>query len=97
MIIFLYSHEIQLEKQLLWRILTAKANSLNKADAHSKISGLKTGADAYLFKPFDKMELLVRLEMLVKNQHQLIVNFKKKFQSGVVDFADNEYVSPLFR
>lgn len=42
-----------------------------KADAHSRISGLKTGADAYLSKPFDKVELLVRLEMMVKKQKQL--------------------------
>lgn len=41
-------------------ILTAKA------DIQSKITGFEYGADAYISKPFDKQELLVRLEKLIE-------------------------------
>jgi DNA-binding response OmpR family regulator/anti-sigma regulatory factor (Ser/Thr protein kinase) len=36
-----------------------------KTDQPSKVKGLDSGADAYLFKPFDRAELMVRLEKLV--------------------------------
>ena len=36
-----------------------------KATAADRLTGLNTGADAYLMKPFDKAELFVRLEKLV--------------------------------
>ena len=37
-----------------------------KADALSRIEGLECGADAYLAKPFDKEELLVRIKKLIE-------------------------------
>ena len=42
-----------------------------KADVESRISGLQRGADAYLAKPFNKVELMVRLEMLINLRQQL--------------------------
>ncbi|MEM9887703.1 MAG: ATP-binding protein [Bacteroidota bacterium] len=51
-----------------------------KADASSKIVGLRKGADAYLSKPFDKEELLVRLEMLVQRQRKLATYFGQQLQ-----------------
>ena len=36
-----------------------------KADSKDKLTGLSKGADAYLIKPFEKAELLIRLEKLL--------------------------------
>ena len=42
-----------------------------KADFDSKMSGLRKGADAYLTKPFEQEELLVRLEQLFSLRKKL--------------------------
>jgi len=49
-----------------------------KADSASKIAGLRRGADAYLPKPFNLEELLVRLEMLLERQKRMAAYFGKK-------------------
>ncbi len=46
-------------------LLTAKATQ------EDKVEGLKYGADAYLAKPFDKEELIIRLKKLVDIRKQL--------------------------
>lgn len=48
-----------------------------KADVASKIEGLSRGADAYLPKPFDRKELLVRLAKMVEKNKKLIAYFSK--------------------
>ncbi len=55
-----------------------------KADASSKIAGLRRGADAYLSKPFQKAELLATLEMMLENKRRLAAHFSKKY-----DFAQH--------
>lgn len=52
-----------------------------RADAASRIAGLRRGADAYLAKPFDKEELLVRLEKLVERQQRMVAYFAQSHPS----------------
>ncbi|MCB0567133.1 MAG: helix-turn-helix domain-containing protein, partial [Phaeodactylibacter sp.] len=42
-----------------------------RADVESRLKGLKGGADAYLAKPFNQKELLIRLEKLNELRRQL--------------------------
>ncbi len=56
-------------------LLTAKT-ALN-----SKIQGLKYGADAYLTKPFDTRELLVRMEKLVELRQLLRIKFSQQLET----------------
>lgn len=53
-------------------LLTAKATQTDR------IEGLRRGADAYLAKPFQKEELLVRLEQLLELRRQL----QEKYQAN---------------
>jgi len=46
-----------------------------KADAASRIHGLKTGADAYLAKPFRPEELRVRLKKLIELRRKLQLKY----------------------
>lgn len=46
-------------------LLTAKATKSNQ------LEGLKEGADAYIIKPFEAEELLIRIEKLLENRRQL--------------------------
>lgn len=48
-----------------------------KADAASRIAGIKRGADVYLAKPFDSEELLVHLASLLARQKRLAAYFSQ--------------------
>lgn len=74
-----------------------------KADTSSRIMGLSRGADAYLSKPFDKEELLVRLQMLVEKQQKLATYFQRKWQESTVgsipaetSLAEDELIENTF-
>ncbi|HSH19435.1 MAG TPA: response regulator [Draconibacterium sp.] len=56
-----------------------------KADNESKIEGLKYGADAYLTKPFDSNELLIRLEKLIEIREKL----KTKYRTLAITAVSN--------
>ncbi len=53
-----------------------------KADVSSKIEGLEMGADAYLSKPFEKEELLVRLRKLLELRRTLQEYYSSFDESG---------------
>ena len=53
-------------------LLTAKSSK------SSQLEGLKIGAEAYLTKPFDRNELLVRVDNLIKSRKKL----QEKYQRG---------------
>jgi AraC-like DNA-binding protein len=62
-----------------------------KADAASRITGLRRGADVYLSKPFDREELLVQLEMLMERQKRLVAWFTRTLRGeSMVALPDPE-------
>lgn len=48
-----------------------------KADAASRLAGIKRGADAYMAKPCDQEELLVQLAVLMERQKRLAAYFRQ--------------------
>jgi DNA-binding response OmpR family regulator len=55
-----------------------------------KVHGLKTGADDYLTKPFEVMELLARIEALLRRAPQASVPEALRFGPAEVDFKRGE-------
>ena len=70
-------------------LLTAKATH------RDKLEGLKTGADAYLIKPFDKQELLVRINQLMKRQARLRNYYSKNDALPVEKQVENKFLSKV--
>ncbi len=50
-----------------------------KADLDSKVKGLETGADAYLTKPFEALELKIRIKNLIDQRQALRERFQREF------------------
>ncbi len=57
-------------------LLTAKASQ------DDKVAGLVHGADAYLTKPFDRTELLVRIEKLLELRQKLQARYREMVSTG---------------
>lgn len=53
-----------------------------KADIDGRLGGLKSGADEYLAKPFNKKELLLRLEKLLELRKQLQRHYLNLIEQG---------------
>ena len=64
-----------------------------KADMESKIEGLEKGADAYLEKPFNREELLIRVKKLLELRKNLQQYYLKK--AGLNNVAAIETGAPV--
>lgn len=70
-----------------------------RAEDHDKISGLETGADAYLVKPFNSQELDVRVKNLIELRKKLRAKFSNKLvvkpSEITVTSMDQEFMKKL--
>lgn len=53
-----------------------------KADVASRIEGLTRGADDYIAKPFERLELLARVRNLLDNRRRLLARYGRSFLAG---------------
>ena len=75
-------------------LLTAKATQMDKNE------GLSYGADAYLTKPFDKKELLIRLDNLINLRQKIHARFAQglppeKPESNKISPKDHAFLTKL--
>lgn len=49
-----------------------------KSDQQTKLTGLRTGADDYVTKPFSNEELIIRIENLIEQRKRLAVLFRER-------------------
>ena len=62
-----------------------------KADVESRIKGLKTGADDYLVKPFNKNELIVRVKNLLEQRNRLRKRYADQLAGSKEELTINSY------
>jgi PAS domain S-box-containing protein len=58
-------------------------------ETEDRIQGIKAGCDDYISKPFDKMELLARVQSLlkVKAYNDMMTNYRKELESEVINMT----------
>jgi DNA-binding response OmpR family regulator/two-component sensor histidine kinase len=70
-----------------------------KASVESRISGLETGADDYLTKPFHPAELMARVRNLVESRRQLRERFTREVKLQLKDITltsvDEQFLSKV--
>jgi PAS domain S-box-containing protein len=59
-------------------------------ETEDRIKGIKAGCDDYITKPFDKRELLARVQSLlkIKEYNDLMSNYRKELESEVVKMTE---------
>lgn len=83
-----------------------------KADVSSRLTGLSRGADAYLVKPFNRNELLIRMKVLVQTRLKMQERYQKigtilndrnedvpledAFMTRLNDVLEKNYSDPYF-
>jgi signal transduction histidine kinase/DNA-binding response OmpR family regulator len=60
-----------------------------KADIPSRIEGLETGADAYIVKPFNQRELLVRMQKLLELRRKL---FRRYSNGNSLEYSNDPVI-----
>ncbi len=73
-------------------LLTAKVGEENE------IEGIRTGADAYVTKPFNSEKLSIRVEKLIENRRQLQKHFSKTLSINpelAITSAESEFLKRL--
>lgn len=65
-----------------------------RSDQQDKISGLSTGADAYLTKPFDAEELQIVVHNLIEQRRKLREKFAADFGASPATAPPLDFVSP---
>lgn len=68
-----------------------------KADFESKMEGFETGADAYLAKPFQKTELLIRIKnlLLLRSKIQATLSSSSELHSEPEQIAESAASPPI--
>ena len=66
-----------------------------KADRSSKLEGLEHGADAYLLKPFDREELMIRLEKMIALRKSLQERIGLIPEKEVTTNLENAFISEV--
>jgi PAS domain S-box-containing protein len=58
-------------------------------ETEDRIQGIKAGCDDYISKPFDKMELLARVQSLlkIKAYNDMMSNYRKELESNVINMT----------
>jgi len=69
-----------------------------KADMDSKLTGLRRGADAYLFKPFYQEELLVTIHNLLESRRKLQLKYQEQLliKDGASPSIENSETEDAF-
>jgi YesN/AraC family two-component response regulator len=62
-----------------------------RSDFESRIEGLRTGADAYLSKPFNKRELFVRINVLIGSRKALQARYAQIHDQNIAPGSNGKY------